>query len=85
MSLSAAAGRWPSQIEAPQQQIIFEPLVHASVQGLEPIRVYELGIDDRRLAGERRQGGGQMWKAFGPVGAVARVDRDRAAGWICMR
>ena len=38
------------EIERPEHKAVLGALVHCSMQGLEPVHVHELGIDDRRAA-----------------------------------
>ena len=55
--------------------------VHLTVELLEPLRMNQLGVDDRRprYGAQRR---GKMREPIGPVGAVARVERDSVPRFV---
>ena len=60
---------------------VLDALVHLTVELLEPIRMNQLGVDDRRPRdGAQRRG--KMREPIGPVGAVARVERDGVPGLV---
>jgi hypothetical protein len=59
------------EIERPKQQLVLGALIHAPMQLIEAIHVYELGIDDRRGARQRGEAGSEMGEAARPIRAVA--------------
>ena len=77
MPIALLHSRSTKSLDRPK--IVFDALVHLSMQLLEPLRVQELGVDDGGSAGQRDQRCGKVREALRSIGTIARVEHDGAA------